>query len=167
MMTNRWLWTTLLLITALTVQAEPTVDFSSDNIQTRIGKTFTTDIVITDFPKTEGGGISLIFNPNVLQVQSITLNGADWNFVNQQGVIDNVNGVISDILFSSFSGVTGDAVVATVNFKARAQGQSALTMTESQLNPFASSGQRIMPDFQIGNITVKRKTWGGCYGCHR
>ena len=109
----------------------------------------------------EGGGISLVFNPNVLQVLSVTLNSAVWEFVNQQGVINKANRSTSDILFSSYREVADDAVVAIISFKARAQGQSSLTMTESQMNPFADGGERIAPGFQKGRINVKKKTWGG------
>ena len=107
-MSRNIFWTLLLLGSVLTVQAEPTVEFSEASIQTRVGKTFDAEIVITGFPGTEGGGISLMFDPDLLRVLSVTLNSAVWNFVNQPGDIDNANGVISDLLFSSNYGVVGD-----------------------------------------------------------
>jgi len=160
---------TLLFFGALpTVQAEPAVGFGAVDIQTRVGKIFTTDIVITGFPLTEGGGVSLVYDPNSLRVLGVTLNSGVWDFVNHPGVTDNANGVISDILFSSYNGVSGDAIIATVSFKALTIGESTLTLAESSANPFAGAGQRIAPSFTSSNVSIARASLGGCYGsCHR
>jgi len=168
-MIRKIIWALLLLGLTLTAQAEPAVGFSAANIQTQVGKTFTTEIVISGFPATEGGGISLTFDPGVLQVLSVTMNSAVWNFATQPGVIDNANGVITDLWFSSFSGVTGDASVATVRFKALAQGSSTLAMAELSTSPFASAGERVSPGFASSSVSVAKKAnLGGCGGgCHQ
>ncbi len=167
-MTRKIILALLMLGLTLTTQAEPTVGFSAASTQTQVGKTFTTDIVISGFPVTEGGGVSLIFDPGVLQVLSITVNNTVWDFATHPGVIDNDNGLISDLWFSSFSGVAGDASVATVRFKALAQGSSTLAMVESLVNPFASAGEPVSPGFASSSISVTKANLGGCGGgCHQ
>jgi hypothetical protein len=146
----------LLLGFTLTVQAGPTVGFSSDKIKARTGDTVTVDIVITDFPTTGGGGLTLSFNPKILQVMSVALNTGTWGFAGQDGIVDNSRGNVSDILFSSYNGVMGDATVATVTLSALKPGRSALTLSESGLNPFASSGQRLQVQMTAADVLVHK-----------
>ena len=133
----------LLLGTALTVQAEPAVGFSSDKIKVKAGETITVDIVMTGFPTTEGGGLTLTFDPQILRVVHVAPNSETWEFVAQDGITDNSSGNVSDILFSSYQGVTGNAAVATVTLSALKPGRSVLNLSESGLNPFASNGERL------------------------
>lgn len=134
------LWASLLLMAATETWAAPTVALSEKKIRAGIGETISVDIVMTDFPTTEGGGLTLKFNPSVVRVVSIEINGTAWNFATRDGVIDNENGRVKDLLFSSFSGVSGDAVVATVTLETLRRGRSRLKLVESSLNPFASGG---------------------------
>ena len=132
----------LLLVGAgVTAGAAPTVGFSESKIRSAAGQTITVDIVMTGFPTTEGGGLTLTFNPDVVQVIGVELNAAAWSFATRDGIVDNANGRISDLLFSSLAGVAGDALIATVTLETIATGRSRLKLVESQLNPFASGGE--------------------------
>lgn len=148
-------WAILLAAIAMDVWAGPTVGFSEAKIKARLGETVAVDIVMTGFPPTEGGGVTLAFDPAVVQVVGVQMNAADWTFATRDGVIDNDNGRVEDLLFSSYSGVSGDALVATVTLQAIGTGRSRLELVESGLNPFASGGARLTVDFGDAVIGVR------------
>jgi hypothetical protein len=144
----------LLLGTGVFVQAEPLVGFSSNHIKVAVGETFTLDITMKGFPTTEGGGINLRYNPYVLQVAGVTVDGT-WTFVNRDGEINNATGTIASILFSSYNGLSDNATIATVEFEAINKGRSRLDLDTSALNPFASDGAEISVNYQPAVIRVR------------
>lgn len=145
----------LLLIAPLLARAaDPTIGFNPSRVTATAGETVSVDITMQDFPLTQGGGIRLTYNPSVLQVSDVAMNDSTWNFVTKVGSIDNQNGVISDILFSNFSGVSGAANIATVQFEVIKNGNSQLRLTEvEQYQPFLNEdGQHISVAFKNGSI---------------
>ncbi len=144
-----------LLLCASVAQAEPVVSFNPSKTVIGVGDTFTVDIFMTDFPTTQGGGLTLDYRPSVLQAIGVTVNEAQWSFINQPGTIDNTHGIVSDILFSAFPGASSDSTIATIEFEAVGKGSSHLRLTESIKNSFASSGELIEVSFEQGRIRVQ------------
>jgi len=107
-------------------KSKPTVAFTSEQVDATVGDVFTLDIAMSNFPVSEGGGVSVQFDASMLNVSDVTINSGSWNFVNKVGSIDNNTGVISDILFSSYNGVTGDSQIATITFNAIGSGSSQI-----------------------------------------
>lgn len=145
----------LLLGAAMTVQAEPLVGFSVNRIKVTAGQTFTLDITMQGFPATEGGGINLHYNPAVLKVSRVSVDGTTWTFVNRDGEIDNATGTVADILFSSYAGISDSAIIATVEFVAIDKGRSRLKLETSALSPFASNGEEIAVSYESAKINVR------------
>jgi len=137
---------------AETLKSGSIVSLSEKEVNVIDGEYFTVDIVMNDFVVTEGGAITLRFNSKVLQVSSVNVNRNNWSFINSNGQVDNVEGVISDIVFSSYQGVSGDAVIATVEFKAINKGLTHIALEESLANPFASNGQTMAVSFISSNV---------------
>lgn len=112
------------------------------------GTAFTLDIVGSAFAITQGGGFSLTFDPLVLEVTNVSIEGAVWNFVNDPGTIDNIAGSVTDVNVSAFPGVaTGNFVVASVEFMAKSEGISGLALSASSTNPWSAAGLPVNPTF--------------------
>jgi len=139
--------------TIATNKSGPSVILSDSDIDILKGDTFSLDITTKDFPASEGGGISLHFNPALLQVAAVDIDGTVWDFTNKDGQIDNTQGIVSDILFSSYQSVTGDVKIATVEFKSIEKGMSEITLEASSNNPFASDGQNMLVTFTTTNVS--------------
>ena len=151
----RWLLAVILLsITNLTL-AEAVVGFDSKQIKVKSGDVFAVDVVLKGFPQTEGGGISLRYDPETLRVVNVAVYENIWGFVKHDGVTDNTAGLVSDILFSSYEGVVGDAPVARIEFEAIARGRSTLELEGSVLNPFASDGKKIAVRYEMASVNVR------------
>jgi len=144
----------LLFVFSTLINAAPTISFSESVVKSHAGETFTVDIIMSDFPTTEGGGVTLKFNPEKLQVTNVTVDNSIWQFVNNDGDISR--GTVSDILFSSFQGVTGNAKIASIQFQSIKKGRSRIRLEESESNPFASNGVAIDVDFIPTKIRVRR-----------
>lgn len=146
----------LLFISAgVAVAAGPTVSVSPQKSATSVGGTVSVDIVIQNFPVSEGGGVNLQFDPSVVKVTGVSVNSAQWNFASNPGTIDNAKGKVSDIWFSSFNGVSGTATVATIQLQALKRGKCPLKISESSINPFASGGQKVAIQLVNGLVQVK------------
>lgn len=132
----------------------PTVALSSKEFSAEVGETVTLDITMSDFPTSEGGGVTVHFDPSMLNVSNVAINAETWTFVNKIGEIDNNSGVVSDILFSSFQGVSSDCVVASIAFTAINSGNSEITLQSSLVNPFSSNGAKITANFIDTNVKI-------------
>ena len=154
-LTRRLACLPLLLLMTAGAWAEPTVALSEAKINAGVGDTIVVDIVLNDFPTTEGGGVTLKYNPSVVRVVGVELNEAAWNFVTRSGVIDNDRGRVTDLLFSSFQGASGDVVVATITLETLRKGRSRLKLFGSKLNPFAGGGQRLDVRFKRSGVRVR------------
>ena len=130
-----------------------TVALSNDNISVYKGDTFTLDIVMDEFKTSEGGGVTLRFDADLVQVVNVTVDSSVWQFKNKDGFVNNAEGTVSDILFSSYQGVEGSAKVATVEFKSIERGVSAITLEESAANAFASGGEKVAVVFKTTTVS--------------
>ena len=146
----------LLFVFSTLASADANVSFSEEKVKTTVGSEFSLDVVMADFPTTEGGGVSLQFNPSVLEVTNVSVNSDEWRFVNKNGDIDNANGVVSEILFSSYQGVTGNATIATIQFKAVGKGRAKIKLKEAESNPFASAGEKVAVSFESTKVKVRK-----------
>lgn len=108
---------------------------------------------VDKLPPVEGGGISLRFDPTVIQVDRVELDPA-WNFANQLGVIDNTTGEISDILFTSFSSPSGEQKIASLHVTVVAAGTTEIVISESGKNPFAGGGNAVNVVFEDNRLEV-------------
>lgn len=132
----------------------PTVALSSKEVSAEVGETFTLDITMSDFPTSEGGGVTARFDATMLNISNVAINSEVWDFKNKEGVIDNDSGVVSDILFSSYDGVSGDSKVATITFQAKNSGSSKISLEGSLINPFASNGEKIAANFIGSDVQI-------------
>jgi len=144
---------------ALVFQTAQAATVTTDPLNSTEGlnSIFTIDVVGEGFPITEGGGFNLAYDPSILNVNSVSIDGAFWTFVNVLGTIDNVLGTLSEVQVSDFSfpGISGDFIVATIEFHAVGLGTSNLTLTNSVGNPWAYDGSPITPlSFVSGSVTV-------------
>jgi len=147
---------TAIFIWAGTVQAQPVVSFSKAKTTVTPGEIFSVDIVMSDFPVSQGGGLTLHYRSSVVQVTGVTVNNATWSFINQPGAIDNEKGKVKDIIFSAFPGVSGDGVIATVEFEAIKKGKTRLRLKESSKNPFANNGEPLAVELLNAVVRVKK-----------
>ena len=128
---------------------------SADKVDAYNGDTFTLDITANDLPTSEGGSVSVTYDSKVVQVVSVKVDGEVWkNFVNRDGQINNSEGRVSDIVFSSYEGVSGDVKVATIEFKSVAPGETEIMLHKSPINPFSSNGEEITVSFAGTSVTV-------------
>ena len=143
---------TVMMFSTTVFAAGPVLNINPQKTKAKVGSTVSVDIMAQDLPVSEGGGVTLRFDPSVVQVTGVSVNTAQWNFASSPGVIDNTKGEVSDIWVSSFSGVSGNAKIATVNLQAIKRGKSPLRFQESALNPFASAGNRLSVSFVNGSL---------------
>ena len=136
-------------------QAEPMVRLTPEKNDFLADGTYRLQVVIEQFPRIEGGGLNLQFNPSVLNVVSVQVDNGAWGFVSRNGEIDNEAGQVTDIVFSSFPGVSGNAAIATIEIKAIKPGRSLLKLSESMLNPFASDGESVQVTFKDAQAKVR------------
>ena len=139
----------------LTVQSitGPTVSLSNANVSVYKGDTFTLDITMSEFELSEGGGVTLRFDPALIQVANVNVDSSVWRFKNKEGFVNNAEGTTYDILFSSYQGVDGSAKVATVEFKSIETGVSTITLEESAANAFASGGETVAVVFNTTTVS--------------
>jgi hypothetical protein len=145
-----------LLFVISTLVSAADVSFSEKRIRSHVGEQFSLDILMSGFPAIEGGGVTLHYNSDVVRVTSVSVDDSTWNFVNRDGEIDNDAGTVSDILFSNYQGVTGDAKIATIGFESIKKGRSKLTLEESAINPFGSGGENVAVTFKSSTIRVQK-----------
>ena len=104
---------------------------------------------------TVGGGLSLQWNPDVLDLQSVVVDATAWEFNRNGGLLDAASGTLSDMYFASFIGRSGSFAIATLRFVADKPGSTALAMSGSTDFPFADELAEVMPvSFSGANITV-------------
>ncbi|RDH80811.1 MAG: hypothetical protein DIZ80_17470 [endosymbiont of Galathealinum brachiosum] len=151
---NKVILALLFFVLVSPAMAAPGVSFNESKIKLRAGNVFVLDILMSDFPLSEGGGVTLKFDSAVIRVDEINVNTESWNFVSTPGRIKNTDGIVSDVLFSSYKGVLGDALIATVTFTALQAGKSVITIEESSVNPFSSDGNKVIVNFDNANVHV-------------
>ncbi|RMG28535.1 MAG: hypothetical protein D6721_08160 [Gammaproteobacteria bacterium] len=138
----------VLALLAAPVLANPTVRIEALKQKLRPGETFTVQIGLKQAEHLYGGGLSLRFDPRVVQVESVQLDRSTWKFAATPGRIDNRNGALRDLLFTDFSGVQGDVPVASIRFRVVGEGRPGLQATTSRLNPFSGDQGEVAVTFE-------------------
>lgn len=142
------------LLSATATEAA-TVRFDPSSLTVNLGNIFSMDIIAEDFTTTtEGGGLSLSFDESIVNVNSVALDTSVWEFFTDPGTINNGTGLVSDMIFASFAGRTGNFDIGTVFFTAIGPGTSNLGLTSSLLNPFAGGGEVIPVTLTDGSVSV-------------
>ena len=137
-----------------------TISWSNTSKTVDENVSFSLDIIGSNFINdVNGGGVNVTFDANVVNVISVSIDETTWNFGAtgiSTGTINNSTGSIDGIMVNTLSSVTGDFIVATVNFQIVGSGGSNtdLTLSELAINPWASGGSRINPDFINGSINI-------------
>lgn len=104
---------------------------------------------------TVGGGLSLQWNPDVLDLDSVVLDAGTWEFNRNAGLLDAASGTLSDMYFNSFAGRSGSFAIATLRFVADQPGSTQLAMSGSVDFPFGDEMGDVIPvGFQGASITV-------------
>jgi len=109
-----------------------------------------TDIVV-------GGGFDLTYDPNVLTLDTVTINTALWEFAPSTG--HKGSGTLTDVSFNTFVNMpTGNFLVATLGFTSKATATTTTApFTLSASNIFAFSdldGQDIAVNFSSRPFSV-------------
>ena len=145
------------LLVAQQLQAA-TISWNDIDYSTNLNNVFTLDITGSDFDvNVDGGGVNLSYDPNIVNVLSVSIDESVWDFGSQgvdTGSINNTVGTVNGITVNAWSEVTDDFVVASVDFIAVGSGVTDLTLNEFYFNPWASTGNSINPFFQAGEVTV-------------
>ena len=135
-----------------------TITWSSTNNIVNQGDIFSLDVVGLGFvSNVDGGGVNLSFDPTKLNVLSVTIDELVWDFVTNTGTINNIAGTVDGIMVNAWSNISGNFTVATIQFQEISGGSflnSTIGITEYALNPWASGGSEINPDFVNGTVTV-------------
>ena len=135
--------------------AAPQVQISPTTATLLPGAVVELTIAGTGFDMTTfGGGLSLQWNPDVLDLQSVVMDTATWETARDGGLLDAVSGTLSDMYFASFTGRSGSLAIATLRFVADKPGSTALAMSGSTDFPFADLVDVIPVGFTGANITV-------------
>ncbi len=136
--------------------AAPTVGFDNSNISVKVGDIFSVNVIGNDFlADVDGGGFNLLFDKALLKIDSITVLTSLWEFLPQNGTINNADGTASEIQFNTFAHHNkGTFNIASLQFTALSAGIGQLNLSESINNPFASGGDAINPTFLAGNVKV-------------
>lgn len=143
------------LLLSATVTEAATVRFEPSTLSVNLGSVFSMDIIAEDFTTTtEGGGLNLSFDQSIVNVNSVALDASVWEFFTNTGTINNRTGMVSDMIFASFAGRTGNFDIGTVFFTAIGPGTSNLELTSSLLNPFAGGGDAIPVTLTDGSVSV-------------
>jgi len=135
-----------------------TITWDALSTDVNVSDIFTIDVIGTGFTSNvDGGGINFSFDQSILNVLSVSIDESVWDFGStgiNTGTIDNLNGTVDEIMVNTFSNVTGDFIVASIEVMAVGTGSSLLSLTEYNLNPWASGGSLINPDFVTASVNV-------------
>ena len=133
-----------------------TISWNLSTANVNVDDVFTVDVVGTGFVNNvDGGGINISYDSSVLNVLSVSINDVVWDLgYNSVGAIDNVAGTVDGIMVNAWSDVTGDFVVASIQMQAIRGGNSLLSLNEYLLNPWASAGSLVNPDYVGAEVIV-------------
>jgi PEP-CTERM motif len=136
--------------------AAPQVQISPTTASLLPGEVVEVTITGTGFDMTTfGGGLSLQWNPDVLDLQSVVMDTTTWETARNGGLVDAASGTLSDMYFASFIGRSGSLPIAMLRFVADKPGSTQLAMAGLTDFPFADELVEVIPvGFSGANITV-------------
>lgn len=120
------------------------------------GQTIELTLSGADFDSlTLGGGVSLQWNPAVLDLVSVNVDAANWEFARSGGLLDAASGTLSELYFASFNGRSGSFNIASLRFVADGPGVSDVTLSGAPAFPFSDEMGEVMAiDFSGARLTV-------------
>ena len=146
-----------LLAASLAAHASGTLKLSPSTTTADAGDSIVIDVTGTGFTdRVIGGGFNLSFDASVLTLQSVVIDTVTWEFVSSGGLIDNASGTLSDVYFNSIKATlpTGDFSIARLNFTAKANGTSPISLSASGGFPFANDQVELI-DVNYLNASVQ------------
>ncbi len=137
----------LLLSSFNTISGEnSTISISPENKMVYLNDSFTLYVIVSPSQPIFSAGCDISFNSSVLQVVNVSNGGFeiwfDW-FIE----IDNVNGSIRYIMAASNDSISGNVVLATIEFRAISLGSSYINISNAFVGPET-------PNVINGSITV-------------
>lgn len=168
-----WLLLSSLQVIGLTISAHAqTVRFDPVLTPVEPGMTFELTVIGDGFASSpDGGGLSLTFNPEYLQAQSVSIDPV-WTAQGiglSTGTIDNVTGTIEGITFNSFSNVGNSFPIIYISLESISAGKSSLYLDGNATNPWGSNGLLIQPEYQaleinsISNTNIPIPFWSSLF----
>jgi len=133
-----------------------TLGFAPANTTVFPTNVFNVNVVGTGFAETiVGGGFNLSFDASVLELLSVSIAPA-WEFAPSGGTINNAAGTLTDASFNSFvAPLAGNFTVATLTFRADAEGVSPLTLLPSAIFVWAdTAANEVTPTYGIGSVAA-------------
>ncbi|MBL8306791.1 MAG: hypothetical protein JNM33_08855 [Rubrivivax sp.] len=85
-----------------------------------------------------GGGLSFSWDPDVLDLASVQVDAATWEFARDGGLLDAAAGTLTGMYFASFNGHAGSFPIATLRFVADQPGITTVAMSLFPSQPFAN-----------------------------
>jgi hypothetical protein len=144
---------TALLFGSGGVALAATVDFDPNPKDVAPGVPFDLDIVGTDFiAALAGGTFDLGFDSTKLQINSVTVNRATYDFEPDDGVLISP-GLWGTVGFDTFATApTGNMTIATINLTALMEGSSELVILNSAF--FDDGIDQLFPTLQPGVVNA-------------
>ncbi|VAW55755.1 hypothetical protein MNBD_GAMMA07-1012 [hydrothermal vent metagenome] len=133
------------------------ISVTPENSVVQPGELFSVDIIGQEFSdSTDGGGINVQYDSNIIQVESFSFDPL-WEFFSDAGTIDNIGGAILNIGFATFINTPPeDFVIGTLLFRAgETLGDTSISLTESlAVGGFSVGGVKQTVDFSAGQVAV-------------
>ena len=128
-------------LSASTHAASVAFDVNAQDVT--LGSEFSLVVMGSDFPAISGGGLTLLFDPAVLQITSVTINTSVFEFYigdgPEKGVLNNSLGSLTNTAFNSIVGATGNFSIMTIKFTAIGSGTTMLSLSESSIWVFSDT----------------------------
>ena len=157
---SRLLGPTLIFSLAASTHAQ-IVRFESILPPVETGVVFELTVIGDDFTSSpDGGGLNVSFNPEHLRVHSVSIDPV-WTAQGiglSTGTIDNVTGTIEGITFNSFSNVGNTFPIIFISLESISTGKSNLSLSNNAMNPWASNGLLVQPEYQTTQISSVSST---------
>lgn len=134
----QFIFISIITVLSATTVAAPTINVQADKASYAIGDQVILSITLSDSPVIYGGGLDITFNPAVVSANYVQVNPL-WDFTIKEGIIDNTAGMINDIFFTHFSGLSGNIAVATIVLDTIAAGSTGISVTESPAKQFTDT----------------------------
>lgn len=137
----------------------PVISFAPSKLVEKVGASFTVDVLLKDAPDVSSVPLQIVYDPKVLQFVGIAFgdlldgDGQSGTLVHRE---DSAEGKIriAASLPPSAPGISGNGVVCTLIFLARAPGRSNLSVNQQALRD--PSMQVIAADTSNATVTVAR-----------
>lgn len=102
-----------------------------------------------------GGGLSFAWDPALMSLAGVSVDGVAWEFASFGGTLDATAGTLEGLFFASFDGHAGSFGIATLDFVAGLPGTGAVTMALDPFQPFINvAGAPVEVSLGSARVTV-------------